>query len=122
MYPIPHILSSRINRIFNDLDIDQSTKDELYNRIVDFYIRENRLIRASILRLAEELVEYAAQEEEDFGSRVSSYAGEETARYICDEFIRKRVYVNSEEVQMRQKQVDEIVGMLMKEDKTAEEE
>jgi len=108
-YPIPHLLSSKINKILDDLDLLEETKAELFNRIVKLYVRENRLIRMHILQLARELVEYAQTEEEDFGSSVASYAGEETAKHICEEIVKSRVYVNTQEREKRLNCVEDVI-------------
>ena len=109
MYSLPPGLSESILGLISGYNLTPDEQVEFHDRVARFLVRNNRQLRAEVLRLGRDLASCAEKEEEDYGSSVGSYAGEETAQWIARNIIRKRVYLDPDEEAMREL-VDEIFG------------
>jgi len=96
-----------------DIGVPAELQDSLYVAFAAIVVRENRKIRKAVLELKQGLLDSVEREEEEYGSAISAYAGEETCEHIIQEIVKPRVYFNTKEQQARQRAVEEVIEKLL---------
>lgn len=112
-YPLPDRLRKRIAKAMKNAGV---TSDTLSFEIAKLVVRENRILRKAVSALKRSLLDAVEQEEEDYGSAVAAYAGEETCEHILTEILRKHVYHNSAEARKREAEVEQVIKEINEQD------
>ena len=115
-YPLPEHLEMRILGVFLNAKIPTKYHAALRDEISKVLVRENRLLRKQVAKLKRSLLAAVEREEEDYGSAVAAYAGEETCEHILTEILRKHVYHNTAEARKRQAEVESVIDEINKQD------
>mgnify|MGYP003111485510 FL=1 len=106
----------RIQGIFLNARIPTKYHAALHEELAKVFVRENRLLRKQVAELKRGLLDGVSKEEEEYGSAVAAYAGEETCEHILTEILRKHVYYNTAEARKRQAAVEEVIDEINKQD------
>jgi len=113
-------LGARIYQAMMDAKVPDELQEDLGVEIAKLVVRENRQIRKDILELRQSFLDGVEKEEEDYGSAVSAYAGEETCDHIIKEIIRPRVYFNTAEAKKREEEVDKLIKEIFESESDSE--
>ena len=130
MYPLPPELEEKIRQAIDDaMPTDTSAsfhmddvlahhplKEELYERFVALYMRENRRLRQQVLELWRDFKETADSDELEYGSVMAAGGGEFTCEHIINEIIKPNVYFNSDEQAEKEATINQLIEDLYSEE------